>query len=382
MDRLYKKRSKGSSLVFVIIAIAFVGILGSILLNITMINIETKGIDRDVKRNFYKTETVMDKLNISLENISAKAMKDAYIKLMSNYTDEVMTTTDQMVVQNTFAENYINNILTEITDGVALAKDPKEPKNRTVTGKYSPEKIKNKLEIDFTELKDKNYLATDNEKATLELSFDGTKVDTEKYLLLKNMKVKYYENPDATNKNAEMSTWILTDIKFTVPVLRFEGGGTYPNFTEYSIIGDSEVDTNSSNAMVNGSLYAGYKGFNVNALSKLTVRRKSANIITRGDVSVQNNASLTLGEENNLVNVYAQNYKTVGTQNAYGATTPQESLKANLNVYANSYVMDDLSLDAPYSDVYFGGENSAYYGYMFNKDNASDISFRGEFRIQ
>ncbi|MBD5087685.1 MAG: hypothetical protein HDT30_02550 [Clostridiales bacterium] len=37
----------------------------------------------------------------------------------------------------------------------------------------------------------------------------------------------------------------------------------------------------------------------------------------------------------------------------------------------NSYIMDDLSLDAPYSDVYFGG-GGAYYGYSFNKDNTTD----------
>ncbi|MDE7422229.1 MAG: hypothetical protein K2N51_00795 [Lachnospiraceae bacterium] len=373
MEKFYKKHSDGSSLVFVIIAVAFVGILGSILLNVTLINIETKGTDRTIKKNFYATETVMDKLNIALENISSEAMKEAYIVLMENYTGDVMNTTDQAKIQTGFGKNYIEGILKRISDTTNLidhATNPTLPGNSL----YKIEKIQNVL-VDAFRGDDSNaeklrdYVMVDGgaNYAQMELVFDGSHPDTSKYLVLKNIKVKYVENTGTGNNDDEVSTWITTDIKFSVPVLRFEGGGTYPGFTEYSIIGDEEVTAQSApNATVAGSLYAGYRGFNITTNSDVSVKRKSANVITRGDVNVMQGTTLTLGEKTELVNVYAKNYVT--SRNGLSGSPAL----AKLNVYANSYIMDDMSLNAPYSDVYFGGENAAYYGYSFNKDNTTD----------
>ena len=47
-QRMNTKNKKGSSLVFVIIAVAFVGILSTIILRATLINVETKGTDRSI----------------------------------------------------------------------------------------------------------------------------------------------------------------------------------------------------------------------------------------------------------------------------------------------------------------------------------------------
>ncbi|MBD5087684.1 MAG: hypothetical protein HDT30_02545 [Clostridiales bacterium] len=331
MKSFFKKHNKGSSLVFVIIAVAFVGILASILLNVTLINIETKGTDRSVKKNFYKTETVMDKLNITLENISGEAMKIAYVDLLTDYTKSVMNTTDQTKIQNQFAKVYIDKILEKIATSVAISVDPLDNTKMMLNGgNYDIDKIKTALNTDFSGEGLDKYITTEPGEANLDLYFDGKQVDGEKYLLLKNMRVKYFENTDGSNKDSEISTWITTDIKFSVPVLRFEGGGTYPNFTEYAIIGDEEV-LSSGTAAVEGSLYAGKNGFNINALADVTVKRKSANIITRGKVNVQQQASLTLGEENDLVNVYATDYVT-------SKSPASNSLqKAALRVYEQLY---------------------------------------------
>ena len=63
-QRMNNKNKKGSSLVFVIIAVAFVGILSTIILRVTLINVETKGTDRSIKKNFYSAEAVTDKYRI------------------------------------------------------------------------------------------------------------------------------------------------------------------------------------------------------------------------------------------------------------------------------------------------------------------------------
>lgn len=382
MKGLRRRDSKGSSLVFVIIAVAFVGILGSILLNVTMINIQTKVIDKDVKKSFYNAESVMDKLNISLQNISAQAMKEAYVTLLSNYTGDVMDTTDQAAIQASFAENYINNLLSKITDGSrvltkAVGADVEKEKKYDrvlIDASYDVNKIRTQIRSDFPKTKEDptdygEFIQTDTKDAKVDVYFTGSKVDNNRYLLLKNVKVKHFENEDATNKDAGTSTWITTDVKFTVPILRFEGGGTYPNFTEYTIIGDEEVTAKGTASVIDGSVYAGYKGFNTEVGSNVLVKRKSANLITRGDVTVDQGSTLTIGEDKSLVNVYAMNYTTK-------KSTTTSNASANLNIYADSYIMDDMTLNAPYSNVFLGGENAAYFGYTFNKDNTVDTKTR------
>ena len=81
-----EKMKQGSALVFVIIAVAFVGILASIVLRATLINVETKRVNSDMKKNQYTAETAMDDLNLSIQNIAAVKMKKAYAYLLDNYS--------------------------------------------------------------------------------------------------------------------------------------------------------------------------------------------------------------------------------------------------------------------------------------------------------
>ena len=366
IEQLYKKRKQGSSLMFIIVAVAFVGILASIILNLTMINLETKSTERVVKKSFYSAEEIMDKVNITLEEISEEAMQKAYVDLLSNYTTNAMTSTDQNVLQNQFAKNYIENILLKIASSASAITT--DYKGLTSTA-YSVKKIQDKMNDVFVDT-DANLgdcFITEQKDATMSLVFDPTDYNSEKCLILKNVKVKHSTGKDPSNKDkdAETSTWITTDIKMIVPILSYEGGNTYPEFTKYSIIGDEKVESKFMNANeVNGNVYAGVEGLYVTG-GNLTIKGSSAKLVTRGEVVAQQTGTINLGEVDNLLQVWAQGYRTEIRKDGGGAA-------ATLNVRAESYIYDDLSLDSPYSRACF--DAGEYYGYMFNKDNAEDTS--------
>lgn len=371
MEQKGNKNRKGSSLVFVIIAVAFVGILSTIILRVTMINVETKGTDRSIKKNFYSTETVEDKLNMALQNISQDAMKTAYVSLLENYASVGVSTTDQNNVQNEFAKKYLNNLICLLmgentASTLANNKNNKFPPENpfsedeiTATFQYKPSVLKTYIKnvkgdgekdpSDYIDMKD-------DDKPSLELHF-GKKsdYDAERYVLLKNARVKYTED--------EKSTWITTDIKMVVPRLNFESGNIYPDFTKYAIIGSDGVTAQNGETFIYGNVYAGADGLKVSGDANdsrmtLTIGGSSSRLITRGDVAVQQSGGLQLGEEKTPIEVWTENYMT----------TRGTGAKAYLTVNGDSYVHDDLSLDAANSDVKF--LSGRYFGYSFNKDNA------------
>ena len=61
MNKLtYKINNKGSGLVAVLITVAFIAALGSIMLYMGFVNVNTKVADRGTRGNFYETEQVID----------------------------------------------------------------------------------------------------------------------------------------------------------------------------------------------------------------------------------------------------------------------------------------------------------------------------------
>lgn len=362
-EQLHKQNRKGSSLMFVIIAVAFVGILSTIILRVTMINVETKSTDRGVKKDFYSTEAVMDKLNIGLENICSTSMKKAYVDLLQNYSSDGLMTTDQNSVQNKFAKKYLDYLIDALAPGNAISASYELAPGT----EYEPDKIRDAMNAAFN-VDDgidvgTKYLKIDG-KPEMTLTYDPSDYSAEKYLTLKNVKVKYIENVNGE----DMATWITTDVKLVVPKLSFEGANIYPDFTKYAIIGDDKVDAKAgiSNASVIGNVYAGINGLNVSGGSNntLTIAGSSSRLVTRGDVHVQQTGGLTLGSSGNPIEVWAENYKTSVLDNS--------EADATLTVYGDSYIHDDLSLDGPHSNANF--MEGKYYGYMFNMDNAEDTS--------
>lgn len=364
---MYKKRNEGSSLMFVIIAVAFVGILATILLRVTLINMDVKNSDRQAKRSFYQAEDVMNQVNIAVQNIAINEMETVYVGILKDYATTALNTTDEKALQTEFARQYLQGLVKKLS-GSDLAVDKTDSSGtsyKLLDEYYRPSVIKSEynevLKATVDSGKVNEYLnmfpLAEGQKNKMTLKF-STAYNSEWSLTLHDVHVEYQ------NKDTKDTSEITTDFVLTVPKLSFESSNVYPEFTKYSIIGDDSVNSNlnSKGIQLNGCLYAGHEGINLNK-GEVKIYGSGANVITRGDITVEQGASLDLGDKDNVITVWAENMKTKRASN-------ESSSEAKLNVFAESYVHDDLSLDAPYSNVEFRA--GKYIGYTFNKDNVID----------
>lgn len=350
-------RNQGSSLMFIIVAVAFVSILATIILRITLINVETKDINRKMQKNHYSTETVMDQVTVTIQNISAEQLRSAYSEVLSSYTSEVVAGgEDENNIQKKFGKLYLNNLINALSSGTShsytgMAADGTLPSD----AQYNQETIRGKYGTLFSVSNPSDtYLTNKPEECSMVLHYDMLNPNGENYLLLKNIKVKY--------KDGNYSTTISTDIKLSVPKINFEGGSIYPDFTKFCLIGDERVETGAGNAFGIGNVYAGEYGINI--LADANFGGSSAKIISRGDIMVNKGSALELGSNTNPVSVWIENYVTTNPTLLTG------DAEASLTVYGDSYVHDDLALNSSYSKAVFSSGN--YYGYTFNKDNSID----------
>ena len=366
MDKCLKKRNAGSSLIFVIVAVAFVSILATIVLRVTLINIDTKSIDRSVKKNFYTTEKVMDEVNLAVQNLSQECLKEAYVDILKEYTQDAIYSSGKTAVQTKFTNAYLRYLIRKLSVSNPPA-DMDDNGVMTIGAQYDVEVIRTAMGAAGFGANSSCLLDNAANQSNMELVYTG---DSDSYLLLKGVNVEYKEGTDV---DTQRSTKITTDIKLQVPELNFEGGSIYPDFTKYCIIGDERVNAKDGvqSSYATGNIYAGEYGLNVSGGSSkntdtatLTVGGSSSNVITRGDISVARSGNLLLGSQSNPITVWTENYKAVSVPNMSGDS------EATLEVHGTSYVHDDLSLDAPYSSVTFADGN--YYGYSFNKDNTKD----------
>lgn len=359
-----EKMKQGSALVFVIIAVAFVGILASIVLRATLINVETKRVNSDMKKNQYTAETAMDDLNLSIQNIAAVKMKKAYAYLLDNYSTTMAGTEKKSSIQAQFAKKYLEGLVCAFTKDESFELNP----NVTFNKKYDYEIINKEFEKTMSSVKaswkdtgktsfNVSYIKKPEDERVIELVYSD-KSNANNYLVLKNLSIDYEENG--------YSTRITTDLKLTVPKINFQGGSIYPDFTKFCIIGDKNVEsTVAANNYGIGNVYAGEGGLEV--CGDLKLSGSSSKLITRGDVVVQKGGALVAGGEYNPIAIWAENIGTSSDKFANPNERSGNTSPAKLTVRGNCYIHDDLNLNSSYSTVDI--DNGNYYGYTYSKDN-------------
>ena len=86
--KLHKQTDdKGSAMVVVIIAMAFIGILASVLMYMSLLNYQMKANNLQAKDNFYSAETVLDEIRVHMEEQASTSLGDAYTQILVNYDD-------------------------------------------------------------------------------------------------------------------------------------------------------------------------------------------------------------------------------------------------------------------------------------------------------
>lgn len=91
----YKKNNKGFSLFAVIVAIAFTGILGMLVVYIAMSNFYMKITDWKGKDSFYTAEQAIEEIRVGLQEVAGDAMSEAYVQVLEEYEGKSDSDTPQ-----------------------------------------------------------------------------------------------------------------------------------------------------------------------------------------------------------------------------------------------------------------------------------------------
>lgn len=334
-----RKQNTGASLLAVLVTMIVVGVIGILITHLTITNIQMKEVESSNKKNFYKAEERIDELTVALNTVAAKCMQDAYMEVLQKY-DTYGGDTKKM--QEAFTDSYLELLY----QAFRLDTAPEEniPEIGVLCGKkslYDVEKMKTTYLTGSGT--DKSWFLTANTPATAgEAVIYVDYTDTKESVRLKNIKVK--------NNAGDYETTITTDIVFSVPQMNFGGRNLVTEYMKYALIADNKISVNASNVTVDGNVYAGVGGIDV--LTGTSGNIIAGNVIvTRGDIA-SSGGMITIGKADASSQIWAENVCTT-------------SGSGNILLQGNSYIADDLALNARGSTIKLKGK---YYGYNFREN--------------
>jgi hypothetical protein len=318
-----KMNNKGATLIMVIISLAFIAVLGSIIMLATIRNIEMKAFDRKVKEDFYLAEAALDEIKVGLIEIVAKEMSEAYTIVLKQYSRN-----NSARRENLFETTFINGMKRELQVSavdnsismLTLSNLLKETKK--VEGTNTGAELVGTSTLDIT--------STEGEAITL-----------------KGVKVTYILEGRTSS--------ISTDIKIKIPRVTFDMASGYvenTSYKEYALIANQALCAEFSSHKILGSVYAGSNGIDISNEGN-TLQIIGGKVISAGNITVKDKAKLWIYGSN--AEVWATNLVTTQSDKK-----EDRNKATTLLITANSYVKDDLVLDAKKSDVELSGE---YYGY-------------------
>ena len=358
--KLHKQTDdKGSAMVVVIIAMAFIGILASVLMYMSLLNYQMKANNLQAKDNFYSAETVLDEIRVHMEEQASTSLGDAYTQILVNYDDTSISEKESKLryaflnsmqkaykCSDTASLNYydleklFNSLSPEVQKYTEL---------QTGVNSYTIKMVGGAVQTTGTN--GSGDAVSDLPKGQLTLFTDG--------LSFQKLKVIY------TDANGYVSV-IQTDIRVKMPDMSFAQAVSLPSLTSMSLVAQKNIQIVAesgkfSDAKIAGSFYA----------DKVLVGNE--------DDTTSANVTLTLeeptGEENDdkrmvaATELYLGKGATLesdsygelwaGKITMHGAATSTGS--ANMNFKGNDvYVAGDLRIDGANNNFTAGslvGEN-------------------------
>lgn len=337
-----KKDNNGFSVITVIVAIAFIGILAMLVLYISTANFQMKMTDLKAKDSFYTAENALDEIRTGLQTEVAEAMSDAYVEVLENYTDETSSNVESLdtIRQKAFQDKYLLNLRGRL-QGTA-------PDNQ-----YDMKKISGYVDMEKHLSSDESLIIVNPQDKKPVMTKGGTKSG----IVLKNLKVIYVDSKGH-------ASIIETDIRLGMPEVTFPTPSTLPDLMNMIVVANKGIifvdddKVSEKPIKINGSIYAGQdidekgvvgndaKSIDIKEYTKVTVE-SGERLVCLGEIHVAAGAEFRNNSGNEL---WAQGIKvTSGTVELTGKT----------------YLSDDLTLDTTTnrstgSSVKISG---SFYGY-------------------
>lgn len=224
-----KLNNRGSSIVLVIVAMAFIGILAAMVMWMSYMNYYMKATDMKATDNFYSAEMVVEQMKTGLTTEASACMSDAYGKTLQKYSQY---TPEER--QSYFATEMITSLKNKFV-GASL-------------NQYDIEVLKGYVD---TVLKSTGggapgaVITCETDAASASMSVSDNSI------VLKDVNVEY------TDSN-KMVSIIRTDFRIDVPVMDFTDSDTLPDLFDYSLIAGETLGGNSTgNISIEGNIYGG-----------------------------------------------------------------------------------------------------------------------------
>ena len=346
------KDNKGFSLVTVIIAVAFIGILGMLVLYIALQNFNMKTAGIKGKDGFYTAEQALEEIRLGLQQDVGASMSAAYIEVMEDYnkkSDSADTVLDELR-QKEFEETFLEMLTARVRGS------EKNGQSELPLNQYSMDYLRGYVDLDQMDDFDKST------ETLIVTTADGrTPViasDAEKGLLLKNLKVIYV---DAKG----YASIIETDIRLGIPKIQFPTPSTLPDLMNMVVVAQGGIVCKASERVtasvaltsITGSIYAG----------NLENSNTSGSMST--SIQIEKNAALSIASGDKIVTsgeIAVDENGTFSTKSGVILWTHGIRMtEGNVTLSGTTYVADDLTVEknaksSDGSQVVIAGE---YYGF-------------------
>ena len=322
--------NKGSAIVMVLVAIAFVSIMGSMIMYSTFYNYKMKVVDRQAKDSFYSADLAMDEVRVGLKKIVSDAFSKAYLETMKQYgnnenidLNEYMTTT------------YKGNVIS------LLKSDTDAQKYRiSVLQNFLTQPAANKGEVGA-------YI--DSSTCDMLPYTDGIR--------LKNVCLTY------TDEDGYVSI-IETDFLLPYPNLGLGGSYEFPNVDEYCLIANEKfvvngVPDNKNSIYMKGSVYGGKEGVIVGPRVTMLVQSEEEELTNGRKDKFITDGEIILGNMDNGVNSYCPVFMTSEDISLWasgielnGTKTPAETTMSGSEYWRN-FFRELLGIDGGVEETIF-----------------------------
>lgn len=349
----------GSTLITVIVAIAFATILTSIILGTTLVNVRMKGIDRRTKDDFYYAERSLNDIYTGLGQELAVVAGDEYEKAFKKVGEDFN-------MAETAEKDFRKNFLKEAHDKVAAMDAAKLQEYVLDASRGQVDSIGGTV-----------YQKKDGSTCSLA---DAYRV------VLKDVQLHVEDS-------SHFRSVITTDIVITVPTVDFLG--TNADVTDYGLIANKGLYIKGGGTVINGNVYAGVHPDKItsgvdaifkdeafeeetdensrqNIYGGINIRDGKAEftgnyIISKGDITLagtdpQIKVTSSGGADVNRANLWFSSLRTLSNAmiTPLANPIPDPVAEPTVAINANVFALNDLTLNAKNSSVVISGN---YYGY-------------------
>lgn len=384
------KDDRGSAIVLVIIAIAFVGTLVAMLVYMVYFNYLMKYTDRSAKNNFYTAETALDIIKAGLEQDVSDAMVAGYYDVVANHaTDSAQNKQAAFEVEflRHLCEESLNVQTANIGDVGALQQQ----------AVYDPAYFAaywNKI----TMLGASGY---DDFKIAANEGDEGARMMTGAWDsgtygspstsdgadgIRKNGPVVIYNGDTVEFHNVKVSytdadgyvSIVQTDIVVETPQVNFSTVMNLPELDTYSLVAAGgiyngygrngstrkpEANGSQTDTVVTGNVFGGEDGIFVHGINgQISFEKKDSDPDTRSYTVTANSFNALTGrnqlDTSNRNPAAVPSIKVDEFYEVWAKDLYIES--ATLDVEGNCFIQDDLTTDGTYSGVYLSGTYSGY----------------------